>query len=142
MNDFVIFWIVFCFVLADIVTGFLRAKYRGEIDSSRLREGLFHKLGEILITIFCWALEFVAVYIGSNATFAAPYLTTGVSGIFVFVVTYICLMETVSVLENICEFSPGLKNLFAPWLAKLKEKQTEMEGEDDGARKADPDSKS
>lgn len=97
-------------VLADIVTGILNALYHGEMDSTKLRKGLFHKLAEIIATVLSGLAEYGAKYVDIGVDI--PVL--GV------VVTYIVVMEFVSVCENLAEMNPQLAKLFAPYLGKLK----------------------
>jgi len=117
----IFFFIVCFFVLSDIVTGFIRARYHHEVNSTRLREGLYHKGAEILATLFCWVLELIVVYV--NVGVELPALPA--------VSIYIVVMEIVSVLENIGDMNPDLARLFGRYLGKLKDKQAEMEGGDE-----------
>ena len=49
MESSTIYWIVVAAsILADIVTGLLKAFYTKSFKSSVMRQGLFHKLGELL----------------------------------------------------------------------------------------------
>lgn len=101
-----------CFIVFDIVTGIIKALYKGGINSSFLRVGLFHKLSEVLAVIGSGALEYGAKYI--NIGFDIPMLES--------VALYICLMEFISILENLGEINPILGKLFKPYLEKLKGK--------------------
>lgn len=107
--------IVGCFILFDIVTGILKALYQEGINSTKLRQGLFHKLSELLAVTGSMLLEIGADYI--NLGLNLPLTKT--------VATYICIMEFVSILENLCEINPSLEKLFKPYLQKLKEKEIE-----------------
>lgn len=102
--------IVAIFITLDIITGFLKALYNQEINSTFLRQGLFHKLSEICAVVVSVALEYSACYIGiaTNIPIAA-----GVMG-------YISVMEVISIIENLCEINPRLSNIFKPYLDKLK----------------------
>ena len=57
--------------------------------------------------------EYGITYI--NLGFDVPLVET--------VVAYICVMEIISILENISEMNPKLKKFFKPFLEKLKEKE-------------------
>lgn len=104
-----IYFIVVGFILADIVTGILQAIYNGDINSTKLRQGLFHKLSEVLAVAFSMGIEY-----------ACDYIELGVDvPVFKTVAIYICIMELVSVLENLCEINPALAKLFKPYLEKL-----------------------
>lgn len=110
-----IYIIIGGFILADIITGILQAIYHGDLNSTKLRQGLFHKLSEILAVLTSVGLEY-----------AVEYIELGVNIPLVNVVSvYICLMELVSVLENLCELNPSLAKLFKPYLEKLRNEETE-----------------
>lgn len=98
------------FILFDILTGILKAVKDGSVNSSVLREGLFHKAAEILLVIGAGALEYASPYISLPE--GLPMLGAAV--------TYICVMETVSIVENLCAVNPGLANLFSNYLQKAK----------------------
>lgn len=106
------YFIVLGFILFDILTGFIKATYQGNYNSSEMRKGGLRKLTEILSVILSGLLEYVVAYIDLGVN--VPLL--GV------VSAYIAIMELISILENICVVSPTLSNLFEPYLEKLKEK--------------------
>ena len=98
-----------CFILFDILTGLLKGLYKGGIDSTALRKGLYHKLSEVLA-------------VAGSALFehGTRYVEIGVELPLVsFVTVYICLMEATSILENLCEVNPRLGKVFKRFLAKL-----------------------
>lgn len=103
------------FIVFDIITGFLKAFYKKEVDSTMLRRGLFHKLSEVLALIGAFLLGYVADYI--ELGIELPLLNV--------VSVYICTMELVSIIENICEVNPTMFSLFSPYLKKLKPKDGE-----------------
>lgn len=98
------------FILFDIVTGFVKALYRKELDSTALRKGLFRKLSEVLALVGAFLLGYVADYI--ELGIELPLLNV--------VSVYICTMELVSIIENLCEVNPTMFSLFSPYLKKLK----------------------
>ncbi len=97
------------FIVFDIVTGYLVALKKKEINSTKLREGLFHKGSEILALVFSNLLE----YVGDTISLGVDIPLLGV------VTTYVCLTEFVSILENLGEINPTLKKLYGPYLEKL-----------------------
>ena len=104
-----IYFIVAGFIVADVITGILQAVYNGDINSTKLRQGLFHKLSEILAVAFSIGIEY-----------ACKYIELGIEvPVFKTVSIYICIMELVSVLENLCEINPALAKLFKPYFEKL-----------------------
>lgn len=101
------------FILFDIFTGFLKALYHEGINSTKLRQGLFHKLSEVLTVAGAIMLQIGTV--NFDLGFTLPLVKP--------VVTYICVMELVSIIENLCVVNPALEKLFKPYLQKLKESE-------------------
>lgn len=110
-----IYIIVAGFILADVVTGILQAVYNKDVNSTKLRQGLYHKLSEILSVVLATGLEY-----------ACQYVELGVDVPVLSVVSiYICVMELVSILENLCNVNPKLAKLFKPYLEKLNSDEEE-----------------
>lgn len=106
-----------CFIGFDIVTGLLKAIYRGRVNSTVLREGLFHKISEILVVLGSGALEYGTSYV--NLGIDLPLIEA--------VTVYICLIELASIIENLCEMNPKLAKLFKPYLEKIREMDDEKD---------------
>lgn len=100
------------FISFDILTGLIKALYKGEINSTILRTGLFHKVSEILTLFGGGLLDYSVKYVELGIT--APVLK--------FVSIYICTMELISIIENLSEINPKLTKFFAPYLEKLKKR--------------------
>ena len=98
------------FVVLDILTGLIKALYKGDVNSSILRKGLYRKLSEFLVIFAIMGATYACLYTG----YPAPYT------VFKGILAYICLMESVSALENIGEVNPALANILRPYLEKLK----------------------
>ena len=118
--EITIYIVVGAFILFDIITGIIKALYQGGLDSTKLRKGLFHKLSEIVTVGGCGLLEYGTHYVDFG--FDVPVLKP--------VATYICVMELISIIENICEVNEPLRKLFMPYLSKLKELNNREEIED------------
>lgn len=83
----------------DLITGIVGALRGGEkIKSSRLRDGLFKKVG----FIFCYALGIIINYAKNLLT-----LPFGVDLVPV-ICTYTIITEVVSIIENISKINPDL----------------------------------
>lgn len=99
MSHFTVPLIIMCvFILLDIVTGIARGAMQGRIDSTSMRNGLFHKSAYF----FAYALA-VALEIGSQFLefgFTIPAVAA--------VAVYIVATEVVSILENIVALNPAL----------------------------------
>lgn len=105
-----IYIIVLCFILFDVITGFVKGLAKEGVNSTALRVGLFHKLGEILALAGAGGLNYAVDYIDLGVNI--PLLQS--------VAVYICVMELVSIVENICAVNPQLTKFFEPYLEKLK----------------------
>ena len=91
----------------DLLSGIVAACKNKDIQSGKLRDGLFKKFGFIL----CYALAWLMDYEGSIIGFQI-----GVK-ILPIIILYACMTEAVSIVENICrineDFVPDkLKELF------------------------------
>lgn len=115
----IIYVVVGIFIIFDVLTGLFAAMQKGDVNSTTLRKGLFHKMGECLTVGGAWLLEQLTGYL--DLSFEIPLLKT--------VCIYICIMELVSILENIATISPGLAKLLSPYLDKLK-KETEKKDDE------------
>ena len=98
------------FILFDVISGIIKALSQEGLNSTIARKGLFHKLSEILALCGAWLLEFAIQYI--DLGIELPLLNV--------VAVYICIMELISIIENICVVNPQMYKLFKPYLEKLK----------------------
>lgn len=101
---------VLAFIAFDIVTGLIKALAKEGINSTVLRKGLYHKISEILAVVGAGLLQYGASYI--NLGIEIPAL--------IGVASYVCVMELVSIIENLAILNPQLFKLFKPFLNKLK----------------------
>lgn len=93
-----IYAITCAFIALDFITGLVKAVKSGNFKSSMMRQGLFHKAGELL----CIALGILIQY-------AEGYLDLGINlPVAGAICTYIVLMEVGSALENIGAINPQL----------------------------------
>lgn len=86
------------FNLLDLLTGIVSAIKDKEIKSSRLRDGLFKKVGFILCYAVAWSIDTYGYLVGFDPS--VPILPV--------VVLYACTTELVSILENISKLNPDL----------------------------------
>lgn len=87
-----------CFILFDILTGFVQAVVNKEVDSQVMKKGLWHKCGFILAIIFGCLCEYTIFYI--DLGFTLPIQNA--------VCIYIIATEIISILENLAKISPAL----------------------------------
>lgn len=88
-------------IFLDIITGLLKALYTKSFKSSVMRQGLFHKLGEILACALLYGVQIAAPILGIDTNL--PMFQVGVG--------YCVLMEIGSIIENLRAFTPGINNI-------------------------------
>ena len=114
-----IYLVVLGFILFDVLTGFIKGLTKEGINSTALRQGLYHKLSEILAVVGSGGLGYAIKYL--DLGFEVPLLQ-GVS-------VYICVMELISIIENLCQINPQLTRFFKPYLEKLKGGENDEESD-------------
>lgn len=116
--------IVLIFIAFDVLTGWLKAIATGTTDSSIMRKGLFHKLGEIVAVIFGYMCQYTLPYVGVEIKI--PFA--------VAIGTYIILMEIASIIENISKMNPNLakvlENIFSKESITIIEEEEEINNEE------------
>lgn len=113
--------IILMFIAFDIITGLLKAFATQSYESSVMRQGLYHKLGEILAFIFGVACDILFPYIGVKI----PVSLAGA------ICVYVAFMEVGSVVENIAAINPDLAKYLHKVFAKI-EKPPDDENDDNG----------
>ena len=109
-----IFMLPLSFMLIDFISGFLKAWKNNEIDSSKMRKGLIKKVGEVLMLVVGELLV---------AGTMLPYS----SDILKFISGYLCLMELISIFENLALLGvpvPGFITKTLKQTAETIEKET------------------
>lgn len=82
----------------DLITGIITAVKNKDIQSSKLRDGLFKKIGFILCYFVAWLIDTEGSMIGFSLR--TPILP--------IIILYACTTELVSILENICKINPDI----------------------------------
>ena len=106
------------FMMADVLTGVLKAVKNKELSSTREREGIYKKASFILFIAFGYLADYAMAYVDLGFNFPAAAT----------ICTLVILTEAISVLENIGQINPDLVKLIAPFLSALNNKK---EGEHD-----------
>lgn len=88
-----------CMMLLDIVSGLAAAAKNGEISSTKMREGLYHKASLVLVIACAGSIEFFMSHV-PELGFTAPLLVPAC--------VLIVAMEVVSVMENATKLNPEL----------------------------------
>jgi toxin secretion/phage lysis holin len=102
---------------ADILTGWIQASINGTWDSTKMRKGLFRKSAEIIIIVLAYVVQ-VAV--------ALPV------DIFMFISIYVCIMEGLSVIENLDQAGLPVPGWITRRLKKAMDSMVKDEEEKDG----------
>ena len=100
-------------IILDVLTGLIKAWVNNSLSSKKMREGLGHKAGEIVIIIIGFLCN----------------LCLGLHGIYLLAVVYICLMETLSVLENVTELGFPIPKIVKEKINKILNRINDEEGE-------------
>lgn len=93
------------FVALDIIFGLCKAFSTHSFDSSKMRQGLWHKCALIGVSIMAYLVELTTQFmdftaVGLPEDFAVP-IVGAVTG-------YIIIMELGSILESLCVMNPEL----------------------------------
>lgn len=101
INNADAFGAVFCliFIAADYVSGIAKAVYNQDLDSGKMRTGLFHKLGFVGALALGYACQ-----VGVNRGFFGEEF----SAVFAGVTVWVLITEAISIFENLCVISPEL----------------------------------
>lgn len=98
MEQFYPIIVALVFNSLDLVTGIITAIKNKDIQSSKLRDGLFKKVGFVLCYFVAWLIdtqgELIGFQIGAN--------------ILPIIILYVCTTELVSILENISKINPDI----------------------------------
>ena len=103
--------VVLAFILSDIVIGLVKAITTHSYTSEIMREGLFHKLGEILCFIFGVLCDTTLPNFGVIVPFSLARS----------IAVYITIMEIGSVIENIGIINPELEKYLGKVFVKVRE---------------------
>lgn len=98
MEQFYTIIIALVFNALDLITGIITAVKNKDIQSAKLRDGLFKKVGFLLCYFVAWLVDTQGARIGFQI---------GVS-ILPIIILYVCTTELVSILENICKINQDI----------------------------------
>ena len=88
-------------MVSDVVVGFIQAAINNQLSSTKMRQGLLHKILILILIFVCLAIE-----IGIGHTVKLPYDIPTCE----VVCGYVIIMELVSILENIARGYPEFAN--------------------------------
>lgn len=92
---------VLFFVVTDYITGIVKAIMAGNLSSSKMRAGLGHKFAYLILILVAYMIDAVGAHVDLGLPMHVYLVTVG----------GICLIELTSILENITEINPELKDV-------------------------------
>lgn len=98
MDRFYPIIIALIFNAIDLLTGVITAVKNKDIQSSKLRDGLFKKVGFILCYVLAYLIDYEGYLVGFQIS--VPILPA--------VILYACTTEVVSIIENIHCLNPDI----------------------------------
>lgn len=99
---------------ADVLVGFIGAVIQHNISSSKMREGILHKILMLILIFLCFAIE-----VTSSHMFKLPYDIPTCE----VVCGYTVIMELASIIENISTAYPKFAKSGLAKLFNLQEKK-------------------
>lgn len=98
--NYVMIGVTLIFILLDVCSGLVAAIANKNVDSTVMRNGLFHKLAFVF-----------SIALGALIEWGSLYIDLGLDlPIMEAICLYVCLTEIASILENICKLNPALEN--------------------------------
>lgn len=92
---------VLFFVATDYITGIVKAIMAGNLSSKRMREGLGHKFAYLVLILTSYMIDVFSAHVDLSLPVHVYLVTVG----------GICLIELTSIIENITEINPELKDV-------------------------------
>lgn len=89
------------FVVTDYITGIVKAIVAGNLSSKRMREGLGHKFAYLVLIVVAYMIDVVGIHVDLGLPVHVFLITVG----------GICLIELTSIIENVTEINPELKDV-------------------------------
>lgn len=95
--------ITIAIMVLDFVSGYLNANIQKTVQSTKLREGLYHKGGYVCVIVLAQLLELAMRYADLSQIGIASQLPFTIMACLYIILTEIC-----SILENVGEINPEL----------------------------------
>ena len=91
---------VVAFVFTDYITGVVNAAMHSRLNSSKMREGLGHKFAYCVLIFIAYIIDAIQLNSSLNLPFELfPVVSLGIIAI-----------ELTSIIENVCEINPELRD--------------------------------
>lgn len=96
--DFHVLIVTAVMIVLDVVVGFAGAVRNKDVQSAKLRDGLWHKAGFVGLIALAYVIQYATLY--ADLGFEIPTVAA--------VCVYVIVTEIVSVFENLCVLNPEL----------------------------------
>lgn len=100
MQDVYMCGAVLVFIVLDIASGYINAIMKDCVSSSKMRQGILKKCGDVCVMLCAIVIEHCGGYVGIDEG-----ITSSIVG---GVCALLCIMELTSVLENSCKINCDL----------------------------------
>lgn len=94
-------------MVLDVITGIAKAIKNKNVDSSIMREGLWHKAGFIGLIVLSGAVEYAIAIVPMPSGVDIPEVP-----LIVLACAYIVVTEIVSNFENLCQLNPQIADSY------------------------------
>lgn len=117
--------IVCAFILADVVIGLVTAISQHDYQSSKMRSGIWHKVGEILALGVMFGIEWGLPQTGVQFSIPLVYFMSG----------YLVIMEIGSIFEHLATMSPEIAKPLSKILRSIQpeDKEDEPKGDEENS---------
>ena len=92
---------VLFFVATDYITGIAKAIMTGNLSSKKMREGLGHKFAYLTLILTSYMIDVFNTHVDLGLPVHVYLITVG----------GICIIELTSIIENITEINPEIKDV-------------------------------
>ena len=92
---------VLFFVTTDYITGTVKAIMANNLSSKKMREGLGHKFAYLALILTSYMIDVIGIHVDLGLPMHVYLVTVG----------GICLIELTSIIENITQINPELKDV-------------------------------
>ena len=112
---------VIAFISTDYITGVVNAAMHSRLNSSKMREGLGHKFAYCALIFIAYIIDTIQLNSSLNLPFELfPIVSLGIIAI-----------ELTSIIENVCEINPELRDAKFMDVFEKNNKNTEKNDEND-----------
>ena len=117
MRDYTVKLIILlAFIVSDVISGLFKAFGNEGYNSTKMRQGLIHKMSEIFCFLFCVLCDLTLPRLSITLPFS---LATGIT-------VYLVFMEIGSIIENIGLLNPEIGKYLTGIFEKLKNEDEQI----------------